>query len=204
MIKHIWNKPCLTNKEENRLKQGITKWKQGLCWETNTKGNMGQVQAVTPGEIPRLTICEVLVELEKIVSKSKTNCSDTGTSCLVQEFVEVFWLTSFGSINHHTCWKSFFSKLQKGTVCLFTNTHGSDKHILVRQKDQGSLNFQVTTWGRRRQLITICRPFKRPLRQLSLGSYVFHKRGISRNTSTSLAWWVLDLVVDTQFVVRNV
>ena len=71
MIKNIWNKPYLTNKEENRLKQGITKWKQGLCWETNTKGNMRQVQAVTPGGIPRLTICEVLVELEKYYQRAK-------------------------------------------------------------------------------------------------------------------------------------
>lgn len=121
----------------------------------------------------------------KIVSKGKTNYLDTGTSCLVPKFIEVLWLTSFGRINHHTCWKSLCWNLWKGTVCLFTNTQGSDKHILVRQKDQGSLNFQVTTWGRRRQLITICRPFKRPLRQLSLGSYVFQKKGISRNTSTS-------------------
>ena len=83
--------------------------------------------------------------------------------------------------NHHTYWKSLCSNLWKGTVCLFTNTQGSDKHILLRQKDQGSLNFQVTTWGRRRQLITICRPFKRPLRQLSLGSYVFQKKGIWSN-----------------------
>ena len=33
---------------------------------------MRQVQAVTPGEIPRLTICEVLVELENS-TKCKTN-----------------------------------------------------------------------------------------------------------------------------------
>ena len=83
--------------------------------------------------------------------------------------------------NHHTCWKGLCRNLWKGTVCLFTNTQGSDKHILLRQKDQGSLNFQVTTWRRRRQLITICRPFKRPLRQLSLGSYVFQKKGIWSN-----------------------
>ena len=76
---------------------------------------MRQVPAVTPGGIPRLTICEVLVELEKYHQRAKLTIRILErTSCLVQEFVgpdEVLWPTSFGRINRHTYWKSLCSNL---------------------------------------------------------------------------------------------
>ena len=61
---------------------------------------MRQVQAVTPGEIPRLTICEVLVELE-YSTKCKTNYLDTGTNELPCALAYILQ-----RISHHNCWKS--------------------------------------------------------------------------------------------------
>ena len=62
------------------------------------------------------------------------------------------------------------------------------KHTRIRQthpsETKGSRQPQFPgdhIWGRRRQLITICRPSKRPLRQISLGSYVFQEKGIWSN-----------------------
>ena len=127
MIKHIWNKPCLTNKEENRLKQGITKWKQGLCWETNTKGNMRQVQAVTPGEIPRLTICEVLVGL-KNSTKCKTNYLDTGTNELPCAGVRCPWWGALAYI----LWENQPSQLLEEFV-LERNSLLVYRHTMIRQ-----------------------------------------------------------------------